>query len=291
MTDIQITEFDKLWDYNNPAETEKKFRGILPEIEKTGDRNIHLQLLTQIARTNGLQMKFDEAHKILDEVERQLNDDLKIVKLRYLLERGRVYNSSKKKEKAKELFLKAFELGKEIKEYNLTVDAAHMMAIVESDDEALKWNETAMQIAENSGDEKAKGWLGSLYNNTGWTYFEKKDYDKALQFFEKCLKWQEERNKSLGIFIAKWSVAKTLRMKGKTDDAIEIQTALLKEIEDGKAEEDGYVYEELGECNLIKENTEKAKKYFKKAYELLSKDIWVAENEKDRLQRIKELSE
>jgi hypothetical protein len=36
---------------------------------------------------------------------------------------------------------------------------------------------------------------------------------------------------------------------------------------------------------------DEAKPYFKKAYELLSKDIWMAENEKPRLDRLKELGE
>ena len=282
-------EFDKLWNYNKPDETEKKFREILPGIKASGDKSAYLQLLTQIARTLGLQKKFDEAHKLLDETEAQLTDEDHVSQIRYLLERGRAFNSSGKTEKAEELFLKAYELGLRTAEENLTVDAAHMMAIVKSGEQSLEWNETAMKFAENSSEPAAKKWLGSLYNNTGWTYFEMKEYDKALELFEKCKEWHKERNTGPGLFIARWSVSKILRMLGRVDEALDIQNELLKEIEESKAEQDGYVYEELGECYFLKGRNEDAKKNFGIAYDMLSQDIWFAEDEKERLQRLKEL--
>ncbi len=283
-----MKDFDKLWDYNDPAGTETKFRNLLQETKNSGDIPAYLQLQTQIARTLGLQMKFDEAHSLLDEVENNLTEDSGAEKVRYLLERGRVYNSSGQKEKSRDLFLKAYELSKQTGEDNYAVDAAHMMAIIESHDEALKWNETAMKDAENSEDPAARGWLGSLYNNIGWTYFDMKDFDKALKTFEKCRQWHEENKKGYGLAIAKWSVAKTLRMLSKTDEAMEMQLMLLKDIEEGKAEADGYVFEELMECCLAKNEKEKAKEYAGKAYDLLSQDIWLQKNEKDRLTRLKE---
>ena len=282
-------EFDKLWNYSKPDETEKKFREILPEIKASGDKSAYLQLLTQIARTLGLQRKFDEAHKLLNETEPQLTDDDPVSQIRYLLERGRTFNSSREKEKAEGLFLKAYELGLKTGEDNLTVDAAHMMAIVKSGELSLEWNETAMKLAENSSEPEAKKWLGSLYNNTGWTYFDMKDYNKALELFEKCKEWHKERNTGEGFFIARWSVSKTLRLLGRVDEALDIQNELLKEIEESKAEQDGYVYEELGECYFLKGKDEDAKKNFGIAYDMLSKDIWLSENEKERLQRLKEL--
>jgi len=282
-----VNNFDKLWDYNDPAGTEIKFREILDEVKSSNDNSAYLQLQTQIARTLGLQMKFDEAHSLLDEVKDNLTEDSGIEKVRYLLERGRVFNSSNQKEKSRDLFLKAYELSKQIREDGYAVDAAHMMAIIESHGEALKWNETALKDAEESDDQRAKGWLGSLYNNIGWTYFDMKDYEKALNIFEKCRQWHEENKKGYGLAIAKWSVAKTLRMLGKTDEAMEMQLLLLNDINEGKAENDGYVFEELMECCLIKNEKEKAKEYAGKAYDILSQDIWLQKNEEDRLVRLK----
>ncbi|MBK8549677.1 MAG: hypothetical protein IPL53_00940 [Ignavibacteria bacterium] len=248
-------------------------------------------MLTQIARTYGLQMKFDEAHEILDEVEPQLSDEFYLAKIRYLLERGRTFRSSKQIEKSRPLFLEAYEIGLKHKEDDYTIDAAHMLGIIEPYKEAQDWNELAMKLAEKTKDEKARRWLGPLYNNTAWNYHDNKEYDKALKVFEKNVEWHTNRKSVEQLIIAKWSVARTLRSLNKIDKAIEMQNSIMKETKEKGLAEDGYVYEELGELYLLKENKEESKKCFALAYDLLSKDIWLAANEKERLERMKALSE
>lgn len=285
----EATDFDSLWNYSDPEATETKFREILPQIKESGNISEYLQLLTQIARTLGLRRKFEDSHKLLDEVETQLNDALPKAKVRYLLERGRTFNSSGKIPEARELFLQAYNLAVSEKEDNLAVDAAHMMGIVESGEKSVEWNEKAMELAEASSDSKANGWLGSLHNNLGWTYFEMKQYDKALNLFKKDAVWYTEKGRTENTNIACWSAAKTLRVMGKTEEALEEQLRLLELYRKGEADEDGYVYEELAECYLIKNNAAEASKYAGLAYDILSKDIWMEANEKDRLNRLKEL--
>ena len=92
----KLVNFDALWDYNNPKETEKKFRDLLPIAEKSGDASYFAQLLTQIARTEGLQGKFEDARKTLDSVEALLTPESTTPRIRFLLEKGRVCNSSGK---------------------------------------------------------------------------------------------------------------------------------------------------------------------------------------------------
>ena len=87
-------DFDILWDYQHPDQTEATFRQLLSQAEHTHDRSYHLQLLTQIARTQGLQRQFVEAHNTLDKVKDQLSPEQVLPTIRYLLERGRVFNSS-----------------------------------------------------------------------------------------------------------------------------------------------------------------------------------------------------
>ena len=164
-----------------------------------------------------------------------------------------------------------------------------MLGIIDKDEESLNWNNIAIKLAEDSKDEKAKRWLGSLYNNTGWTYFDMKEYNRALDIFKKNVDWHTEKGSKMPLIIAKWSVARTLRAMGKVDEALDMQMKLLNEITENKYDPDGYVYEEIGECLLAKEKKEDAKMYFKQAYELLSKDIWLQENEKKRLERLKNL--
>jgi tetratricopeptide (TPR) repeat protein len=286
----ELPNFDELWDYTDPQKTEEKFRALLPEAKEKGD-SYYGQLMTQIARAEGLQQKYEEAHKTLDTVKTMITDELVVVKIRYLLERGRVFNSSKMPEKARPLFSEAMELAEEHGEDFYAIDAVHMMQIVDPPEKQLEWAEKAIEMAEESEDKRAKRWLGPLYNNTGWSYFDLKQFDKALELFDKSLEWREEKEDEMGIRIAKWCIARTYRELGRIDEAFEIQRALEKEIKEKGVDADGYVFEELGELLLIKGDKSVAKPYFKKAYDLLSKDPWLSKNEPDRIKRLKELGE
>ncbi len=67
-----LPNFDELWDYNKPAETERKFRALLPLAEQSSAPSYLAQLLTQIARAEGLQRKFAAAHQTLDRFQKSL---------------------------------------------------------------------------------------------------------------------------------------------------------------------------------------------------------------------------
>lgn len=280
----ELPDFDKLWNYGDPAATEAKFRELLPKA--TGA--YRLELLTQIARALGLRGRFDEAHAILDGVEKEMAAEQTAVRVRYLLERGRAFNSSKRPEKARPLFLEAWELGVKANLEFHAIDAAHMVAIVEKGETALAWNEKAIAYAEKAKDAHARGWLRSLYNNVGWTYHEMGQYEKALEAHRKFWDLERERKPdSDGTRIAKWCVAKQLRMLQRVDEALAMQRELLAEFEKvGKT--DGFVFEELGECLLAKGKAADATPEFKKAYELLKEIGWVAED-KPRIERLRKL--
>ena len=88
--------------------------------------------------------------------------------------------------------------------------------------------------------------------------------------------------------IAKWTVARTLRSMNRFEEALSHQRELEREFE-FTAEEDGYVFEEIGECLLGLNRLDEARSYFATAYLLLSKDEWLAQKESERLQRLKQL--
>jgi tetratricopeptide (TPR) repeat protein len=286
-----LPDFDKMWDYNHPDSTEVKFRALLPRAIDSRDTSYWAQLLTQIARTQGLQMRFDEAHRTLDSVEAMLAGEMVVAKTRYLLERGRVYNSSNKADSARPFFLEGWEVARAGGEDFYAVDAAHMMAIIEPPEEQLAWAEKAMEVAEQSSEERAKRWLGSLYNNTGWTYHDMGDYDTALEMFEKALDWNREHGTDETVRIARWTIARTYRSLGRVEEALAIQEELESEIEEKGLDASGYVSEEIGECLLLLGREDEAKAHFAKAYELLSQDQWLVANQADRLERLKGLSE
>ena len=63
----EAAEIDRLWDYSQPAESERRFRERLQETAEGSETRV--QVLTQIARAQGLQRKFAEAHATLDDAD------------------------------------------------------------------------------------------------------------------------------------------------------------------------------------------------------------------------------
>lgn len=97
---------DTIWDYDQPQITELKFRELLPAAERSGNQSYYTELLTQLARTLSLQRKFDDAHEILNKAAQLIGaQDMPVAEIRYLLERGRAFNSADEKQKAITLIL------------------------------------------------------------------------------------------------------------------------------------------------------------------------------------------
>jgi tetratricopeptide (TPR) repeat protein len=285
-----LPDFDSWWNYDKPAETAAKFHVLVPEAKASGNADYYLQLLTQIARTQSLQGKFPEAHAILDEVEPSLNAETPVAEVRYLLERGRSYRSAGEVDRATPLFLRAFELGRQRALDFHAVDAAHMMALVEKTKEKqLEWNFLAIELAKASNDPRAQDWLGSLYNNIGWTYQDAGRLEEALAIFREGVAWRESRHPgSEGLRIAKWSVGYSLRSLKRYEEAMTLQRALEAEYETlpKKGEYYGFTLQELAELFLLNGQKEEARSYFGRAYDRLKDVSWVDPAE---LARMKEL--
>jgi tetratricopeptide (TPR) repeat protein len=283
-----MLDFDALWDYNHPEETERKFISLLTKAEESGNIGYLAELLTQIARSQGLQAKYDKAHETLDRAERLLNKDLVAARIRYFLERGRVFNSSSQPMDAIPLFQDAWEFGIQSNEDHYAVDAAHMLGIAESTPEKrMEWNLKALDYAEKNP--KASRWLGSLYNNIGWAHVENGKLEESLELFKRALEFRKAQGNPKSVFIAKWSVAKVLRLTGQVEESFAIQKELLAETE-LTTEPDGYVYEEIGECLLLLNRSEEAQQYFSFCYDSLKLEHWLVTKEPERIARIKELA-
>ena len=289
MTDTSLPDFDSLWDYNDPGATERRFQELLPAARASGDTSYLAELLTQIARTQGLQRRFEDAHHTLDAVEALLPEASGRAMIRYSLERGRVLNSSRRRDEARPYFLTAFECARDGSEDFYAVDAAHMMAIVEPPDGQLDWNLRAIELANASADPRARGWLGSLYNNLGWTYHDIGQYEDALATFQDGLAWQRQAGKEREARIASWTVGRALRSLGRYDEALERQRENQRELERA-GESDGFAAEEIAECLLALGREEEARPHFARAHAVLSKDPWLQDAQPERLQRLARLA-
>jgi tetratricopeptide (TPR) repeat protein len=275
-------DIDAFWEYTDPAASEERFRGAL----RSAHGDARLELLTQIARTYGLRGRFDEAHAVLDGVEAQLGHAGPRPRIRYLLERGRTYNSGGEKDKARLLFIDAYELGLAAHQEGLAVDAAHMVAITFSGTaEAIAWNQHGLDAARASEDPKARALIAAMLNNTAWDLHEMGRFVEALSWFEAAREEWTARGKVAQILIARWAVARCLRSLGRNADALEI----LRELEAEHAamgSVDGYVFEEIAENLAALDKPDEARPYFARAFDALSGDPWFASNEAERLSRL-----
>ena len=291
---IELKDFDKLL-VGDLAEAEKNLRELLPQAEALEDKSIYIQILSQIALAEAVQKKFDSAHATLDRAEKHLGVEHHLAKARVLLERGRVFYQEGNTDAARPLFIESFELSEAHGFDYHTINAAHMVPFVaKSAAEKIEWNKRAIELAEKSNSVEAQQWLGSLYNNIGQAYLEAEQYTQALAAFNKALKYREQESYPPNIRVAKWAVARTLRLKGQTHEALPILLALLEEYQSMEKtgsfdmpvemfrSSRGLVYEELAEIG-----GEKSKIYAALAYADLSQDEWFKRLEPERLERLK----
>jgi tetratricopeptide (TPR) repeat protein len=296
-TSQQPPDIDVQWDLERPAEMEARFRAILARADDATapaplslERPYRAELLTQIARTEGLQRRFADAQRTLDQADTLLTDADRRARVRYLLERGRVHNSAGEAPASRPLFLAAWELALAAGEDFHAVDAAHMLGIAGVEEERILWHERALALAERSTDLLARGWRSSLLNNLGWIYHDAGDTEQALVLFQQALALREEEGQAREIRIARWAVARALRSLGQTNEALARQQELLRQGE-AAADPVPYVHEELAECLLALDRMDEAQPHFVRAYALLSVDPWFAANEPARLNRLRRLGE
>jgi tetratricopeptide (TPR) repeat protein len=286
MSSADLPHFDALWNYGDPVATEAKFRALLSQAEASGDADYQLQLLTQIARTQGLQGKFSLAHATLDDVETRLRGrDLSVARLRCLLERGRAFNSSGMPDRALPLFVEAFELGQRIGHWRFAIDAVHMVAIAESTPEKqIEWGRRGIALVLDHPDQR--DWLFALYNNLGESFLKRSRYDDALACFRNYVALNVERGQAPDIFATK-DIAKCLRLLGDVDEALATIAPVHANLE-ASGQRDGWISEEYAECLLAKGSNSDALPHFEAAMELLAKDDWVIANDPAKLHHLKD---
>ncbi|HRK59655.1 MAG TPA: hypothetical protein PLI74_08435 [Candidatus Kapabacteria bacterium] len=282
-------DIDALWDYMDPIKSEQCFTQAIAQINPGTLPLLYAELLTQRARAIGLQQQYERAFATLADADALINNTSSVALVRYYLEYGRLLHSSRTSH-ANEYLLKSYTLAIELHEDFYAIDAAHMLGIIEKGLQSLEWNTIAIDIAEKSIHPRAKKWLGSLYNNTAWTYFFSENYQKAYTIFQKSKAWYAERNLLNEEFIAEWSLARTLRAQGHLQEALQAQLTLLENRQAANFPEDGYISEELGEILLSMGREQEATPHFAHAFDLLRHDIWLQQNEDKRLKRLELLS-
>ena len=239
-----MTDIDDLWDFDDPAASEQRFRAAAAV--SSGPERI--LLMTQVARALGLQERYAEGHAVLDELlswDYDVPDDtVHAVRARIGLERGRLFRSAGDPDQASAWFDDAAALAREARDEALEIDALHMQALIVEPSEAIDLNRRALERARGATDPAARRWEASLLNNLGCALVDDGQLDDALTTFEEAVQAREARQQHRETQIARWMVGWTLRLLGRTDDALEVQRALKAELT-AEGAEDPYVDEEL----------------------------------------------
>ena len=277
---------DARWDYNAPAVSAERFRA--ERARHPGGSREAEEAATQVARALGLQRQFAEADALLDAVEPSLATLPARVRVRYLLERGRVRNSAGEPARAVTWFRAALRASADDDDAGASfyrIDALHMLGIADAPERRRAWNEQALAEAEAATDARARGWRGSLLHNLGWEAHDAGRYDEALDLWQRALAVREAGGDATRIRIARWTVARGLRSLGRLDEAWTLQQALAAETA-RTGTPDGYVYEELAEIALARGDAEAAQPWAAQAYALLRTDAGLQATAPDRLARL-----
>lgn len=268
-----------LWDFSDPAASEQRFQELRPTAEESWSLSAQAELLSQVARAQGLATRYADAHGTLDRA-------LALAESRRAeawveIERGRVLRSNGAPGAAEPHFERALDLAREASEDALTADALHMLAIVDP----TAWRERAIAFSVASDDPDVRRWLGPLYHNTWLEHVQSGRLDEALVWARRAHEFRLERADAEGERIARWCICHTLRKRGDFEDALSGLRELLSGYGDD-GDPSGYTQEELGECLLALGRATEARVHFKEAHAKLSQVAAIVASEPERIERL-----
>jgi len=268
---LTSAEIDAAWNYDDPVASEQRFRAERARWPAGSPETLEID--TQIARTLGLQGRFHDANVLLDTISASSWAAPPRVDVRFLLERGRVANSSGAPMQATEWFLHALDRSADDRAPGsefYRIDALHMLGIAAPRGERMAWNAKALAAADSATEARARGWRASLLNNLGWSLLDQGNAPAALYTWQQALAAREASGSVGSIRIARWTVARGLRATGRLDEAERIQRELAGEFERAGAP-DPEVYDELAEIARARNDASAADAWTAKAKAARSK--------------------
>lgn len=239
-----------LWDFQDPALSEQRFRAALERAQ--GDDRLVLQ--TQIARSHGLRGDFATARTILASIEPQLENAGAEVRARHALEVGRTFASAthpagaraaSETDLARAAFMRAWQVASAAHLDALAIDAIHMLAFVDTaPEDQLRWGLEALAVIAASTQPAALRWEASVRNNVGCALHQLKRFEEALVQFERAVALREQGTNADATRVAHWMVGWTLRALERNAEALEVQLRLEQACE-AAGRPDPHVFAEL----------------------------------------------
>ncbi len=256
-----------LWDFSDPALSEQRFREAL----STAKGDEALILTTQIARTHGLRRELERAREVLKAIEPQLAGAGAEARARHALEWGRNHISAVTRPEertpgnvatARAAYARALAIAKDGGLDELAIDAVHMMAFVDTAPaEQLKWNEQALTLVLASAQPGGRAWEASIRNNLGLSLHGLGRHAESVAHYERALALREAAGAGpRTLYVARWLVARGLRLSGRLDEALALQTQLEGQMH-VVGNPDPYVLEELEQIHRARGDATRAAAY------------------------------
>jgi tetratricopeptide (TPR) repeat protein len=282
-------DLDSLWDFADPAKSEARFRERLSAIP-ADQPAAAAETLTQLSRACSLQRRHAEAGEFLEQAAARWPADDR-VRIRILLEHGRLLNEQGRSGEAASDFQRAWDLASSLNEGVLALDAAHMLGYILTGEASETWHRKAILLSEGSTEPRARRWQYRLLCNLGQKLVDRGDFAAALECFEKASRFAIKESLPVERQLeARWRVAQAIRRQGRTLEAMNLLNRILEELPPNDTDILGYVCEDLAECHSAFGHPEEAKRLFARAYELHRRDPWFPPDGKVRLERIRRLA-
>lgn len=157
---LNFPDFMVMWDYDNPALTEKKFKALLNLASNSQDKTYLSELLSQIATTYVLRDEHQEAEYYLKQAQLYLADAEPRAEANYLREKARFLLATGQQDKAIDSFYASWQVARESKYDRIAIETAlDLRDLLPA--ERHSWDLKAQLVAETTKDPKAQQWISN----------------------------------------------------------------------------------------------------------------------------------
>ena len=221
-----------LWDFEQPALSEARFRAALADA--SAEERLILQ--TQIARSYVLRGDLARAMGILESMADEIVAAGVEAQVRYELERGRAQASPthppetltwRALAEARQAFERAFRRAKAAERDALAIEALHGWAFTETDPQRqLDLEQDALRFIEHSSQETAQRWGCAIRIGIAQALIKLQRQDEAIAELQAAALIGERLGATPCPHHARWLLGWIYRMMGRVHDALELQLRL-----------------------------------------------------------------
>ena len=213
----RLREGDTLFARREYAAAGKVFADAAARAETQGNASVRVEALSMAARSDLIRGEAEADRTWLARAAALATPEDPRGWSRYLGVRGRFeWQDDKNNPKATATFKEMYEYCMDRKLNDRAVDTAHMVAITGRPDEQIAWAYKGIAAAEAGGYD---GWLGPMWNNLGWSYDGRGQYDEALTALLKAREYHHKSSDALAKLAADIFVGRAYRMTGNLDES------------------------------------------------------------------------